>query len=90
MKHAKNMRISSLLLQKKYNNILGEKSLFFFNSWNFLERNIGVKYVGERKIKLIMNKSPNLSIYIYVFPLLVKYGHMLIVAWKIDILGMGV
>ena len=30
MKHAKKMRIFSLFLQKKYNNILVEKSFIFF------------------------------------------------------------
>ena len=48
-------RIFSLFLQKKYNNILVKK-LFFSSSkigWNCLERNKGVKYIGERKIKLL-------------------------------------
>ena len=43
-----------IILTKKYNNILVKNHLLVFeNGWNGLERNIGVKYIGERNIKFV-------------------------------------
>ena len=54
MKHAKKLKFFSLFLQKN-KTIFDYKNLLFFseNCWHSLERNIGVKYIGECKITFL-------------------------------------